>query len=63
MADISDVEWQTSSFDALVLPARVKDTVMTLAKARSTVGAKDSDLVPFDDFVAGKGRGLNILLQ
>lgn len=56
---ITEVVWQSSSFDKLVLSQATKDTVMALAEARAGRFA----IAPMDDFVAGKGQGLNILLQ
>jgi len=59
VADIKDIEWSSSLFDCLVLPDDHKEVITALAEART--GRVPS--VPFDDFVAGKGRGLNVLLQ
>lgn len=56
---ISDIEWEPSIFDALAIPDDMKDIIFSLAEARTG----HLDTVPFDDFVAGKGRGLNVLLQ
>lgn len=59
MAGIEEVVWRPSSFDALILPPRIKDMIMALAEARTG----DFDLLSVDDLVAGKGQGLNFLLQ
>lgn len=56
---IEEVVWQPSGFDALVLPPATKDMIMALAEARTGC----FEMAPMDDFVAEKGRGLNILLQ
>lgn len=45
--------------DCLTIPEEQEEAVMALAEAR-THRAKEFE---FDDFVAGKGRGLIVLLQ
>ena len=59
VADIEDIQWSSSPFDCLTIPDDQREVVIALAESR--LGLIPS--VPFDDFVAGKGRGLNILLQ
>jgi hypothetical protein len=59
VADIKDIEWSDSLFNCLSIPDEQIDAIMALAE---TCMGKDQDF-PFDDFVAGKGRGLIILLQ
>lgn len=64
MADIEDIQWSSDSFDGLVIPDEDRDIIMALVEARSghcDRAAQDS--FHFDDIVAGKGRGLNSLLQ
>jgi hypothetical protein len=59
VADISDIEWSPLPFDCLAIPSEKRDVIMALAEHRL-------DKVPsvqFDDFVAGKGQGMNVLLQ
>jgi hypothetical protein len=59
VADIEDIEWSNSIFNCLSIPDEQRDAIMALAETR--MGEIQGD--PFDDFVAGKGRGLNVLLQ
>ena len=59
VADISHIDWSSSPFDCLTIPDEQKEVIIALAETR--LGLVPS--VPFDDFVAGKGRGLNVLLQ
>ncbi|KAJ5537503.1 hypothetical protein N7494_006982 [Penicillium frequentans] len=59
VSDLSDMQWFPESFDCLKIPEGSKRLLLSLAKTR--LGR--TPMVPFDDFVAGKGRGLNILLQ
>lgn len=58
VADIKDIDWSPSLFDYLVIPDDHKEVITALAEART--GPMSSDL--FDDFVVGKGKGLNVLL-
>jgi hypothetical protein len=59
VADNSEISWSPVPFDCLTIPSEKKDVIMALAQNRMgrTVATR------FDDFVAGKGRGLNVLLQ
>lgn len=59
VADITEIKWSSTPFDCLTIPNEQKDVIMALAETRmgQVVG------VPFDDFVTGKGRGLNVLVQ
>ena len=59
VADINDIDWSSSPFDCLTIPNEQKEVIIALAEIR--LGLVPS--IPFDDFVAGKGRGLNVLLQ
>ena len=59
VSDLCNVQWSPESFDCLKIPEGSKKLLLSLAKTR--LGR--TPMVPFDDFVAGKGRGLNILLQ
>jgi len=72
LADISPIDWSPLPYDGLTIPDGKKEVLMALAESRK--GASDNTLsdgigernkrgVPFDDFVEGKGRGINILLQ
>jgi hypothetical protein len=59
VADIEVIKWSSSPFACLTIPDEQKEVIIALAETR--LGLMPS--VPFDDFVAGKGRGLNVLLQ
>ena len=59
VADTQDIAWSPSPFQCLTIPLEQKEVILALAESRSGLVAG----VPFDDFVAGKGRGLNVLLQ
>ena len=58
VADIEDILWSSVPFDGLVIPKEQEEAVMALAEthARRVPGFE------FDDIVAGKGRGLIVLL-
>ncbi|KAI1130692.1 P-loop containing nucleoside triphosphate hydrolase protein [Nemania abortiva] len=53
---VSDVKWENSIFDSLVMDVTLKETIYQLIKAQSSGSSN------FDDFVKGKGRGLVGLL-
>ena len=57
VADIKEIEWSSLPFDCLSIPEEQRDVIMALVEARSDPS------VAFDDFVAGKGKGINMLLQ
>ena len=59
VADIEDIQWSSSPFDCLTIPNEQKEVIIALAETRLDLLPS----VPFDDFVAGKGRGLNVPLQ
>ena len=59
VADIELIHWSSLPFNALTISDDQKEVIMALAA--ETVG--NSQGSRFDDFVAGKGRGLNLLLQ
>jgi hypothetical protein len=59
VADIKDIEWSDSLFNCLSIPVEQRDAIMALAE----IHMGEAQDVPFDDFVAGKGRDLIILLQ
>ena len=58
VADIESIRW-SSLFTCLTIPKEYKEVIIVLAQTR--LGLLPG--VPFDDFVSGKGRGLNVLLQ
>jgi hypothetical protein len=59
VADIVDIEWSSRPFDCLEIPDKDKEIIIALAESRTGQLPKNT----FDDFVTGKGRGLNVLLQ
>ncbi|KAF1963459.1 P-loop containing nucleoside triphosphate hydrolase protein [Byssothecium circinans] len=56
---IKDIQWSSVPSDCLTIPKEQEEAVMALAEAR-THRANEFE---FDDFVAGKGRGLIVLLH
>ena len=62
MADIKEIQWSFDSFQGLVIPEDDREVIMALVEARNGRATQASGF-SFDDIVAGKGRGLNILLQ
>ena len=59
MADIEDIEWSLDVFECLTIPEEDKEALMALAESRRP----KASTARFDDFIAGKGQGLNVLLQ
>jgi hypothetical protein len=57
VADIKDIKWSPLPYACLSISDKQRDVIMALVKARLNPS------VAFDDFVAGKGRGLIMLLQ
>ena len=58
VGDLEEVQWSPAIFDRLQIPEDNKEILLfvTSSRLRSDGG------VAFDDFVKGKGRGLNVLL-
>jgi SpoVK/Ycf46/Vps4 family AAA+-type ATPase len=54
---IVDIEWSDGAFESLVLPEDQKELILSFAE--SQMKNKDS----FDDVIAGKGRGIILLLS
>lgn len=59
VADISDISWNPLPLQRLAIPSKQKKLIQALAASHMS---RDNHC-PFDDFVAGKGRGLIMLLQ
>lgn len=59
VADIEKIDWSTDAADCWIATEEDKEVLIALAEAHLT---KEPDH-GFDDFIKGKGRGLNILLQ
>ncbi|ETN39300.1 uncharacterized protein HMPREF1541_05523 [Cyphellophora europaea CBS 101466] len=53
---VEDIKWSSNAFENLVLPAQHKELVLALAQTQ--VGGGNA----FDDVIAGKGRGMILLL-
>ena len=62
VADVAEIQWSSDAFDSLVISNEDRELIMAVVEARAGHVCKGSDF-DFDDVVAGKGRGLNILLQ
>jgi hypothetical protein len=58
VADITTIAWNLSLFDRVAIQLKTKKLIQALAKSQLS---QAPDRL-FDDFVAGKGRGLIILL-
>ena len=59
MADIIDIEWSSLLFNYLIISDKDKEIIIALAESRTGQLPENA----FDNFVIGKGRGLNMLLQ
>lgn len=59
VADISDISWNSLLFQRLAIPSKQKKLIQALAASHMS----RDNRCPFDDFVAGKGHGLIMLLQ
>ena len=53
--DVKDIRWNPASFAQLAIPSKQKEVIQALAEAHTSRG---SDYT-FDDFVVGKGLGLD----
>ena len=62
VADIGDIQWSSDAFDSLVISSDDRELIMAVVEARAGHVCQGFNF-DFDDVVAGKGRGLNILLQ
>ena len=54
---VCDIQWNVEAFDHLDIPASKKEIVEVLIDSHTKMAAQ------FDDFVAGKGRGLIFALH
>ncbi|KAF2103624.1 ATPase [Rhizodiscina lignyota] len=54
---VSDIKWNNNAFDSLVLPDDQKDMVLAFSESQVLNRAA------FDDVIAGKGRGIIMLLS
>ena len=55
--DLGEIEWNPDTFEQLQVDAEVKEAIQGLVRGYSTHATF------FDDFIAGKGRGLVFLLH
>ena len=58
--DIRDIKWRPDSFAHLQIPDKKKKAIRALAKAH--MKRASTSAFSFDDFIAGKGLGFNVLL-
>lgn len=54
---VQPIEWNTDAFDDLVLPTAQKKLVLALSKTQAATANN------FDDMIAGKGKGMILLLS
>ncbi|KAG9240325.1 hypothetical protein BJ878DRAFT_389737, partial [Calycina marina] len=59
VADIEDIQWSSGLYDYLTISDEQKEVIMALADVQTSREPGSG----FDDFVDGKGRGLNLLLH
>jgi hypothetical protein len=57
--NINKIKFSFSPFDILYIPEAKKKVIKSVAKSRLSAEKK----ISFDDVIAGKGSGVNILLQ
>ena len=57
--DIEDIKWQPAALAHLQIPDKKKKAIQALSEAHMARTSGNG----FDDFVVGKGQGLNMLLQ
>lgn len=58
VGDLRRVEWSRVAFDRLQLPEDKRHILLSVITSRLYSNSE----VVFDDFIEGKGRGLNVLL-
>ena len=64
--NICPIEWNTLAYERLVVPKRVKDLVKALVMVRRPSTKTDRELGAAgeeNDIIAGKGKGLIMLLH
>jgi hypothetical protein len=59
--DIRDIEWQPEALSQLQIPTKKKTAIQALLEAY--IKRASSKFASFDDLIAGKGQGFNMLLQ
>ena len=58
--DIKDIEWQPEALSHLQIREKVKRAIQALLEAHIKRASTNS--FSFDDFIAGKGMGFNVLM-
>lgn len=58
VSDLRSVEWSRVAFDRLQLPEDKRHILLSVIRSRLC----NTGEIVFDDFIKGKGRGLNVLL-
>jgi hypothetical protein len=64
--NIRPIRWNKEAYERLVLPNKIKDLVKSLVMLRSSKqGSKERGMLDKmqDDLIAGKGKGLVMLLH
>ncbi|CZR66033.1 uncharacterized protein PAC_15933 [Phialocephala subalpina] len=59
--DVRDIEWQPAALTHLQIPQKKKRAIQALLEAHMKRASSNS--FSFDDFIAGKGLGFNVLLH
>jgi hypothetical protein len=59
--DIKDIEWQPEALSHLQMPQKKKRAIQALLEAHMKRASTNS--FSFDDLIAGKGLGFNVLMQ
>jgi hypothetical protein len=59
--DIKDIEWQPKALSHLQMPQKKKRAIQALLEAHMKRASTNS--FSFDDLIAGKGLGFNVLMQ
>ena len=60
MDDLRDIEWQPEALQLLQIPQKKKRAISALLEAHLRRALTNS--LRFDDLIAGKGLGFNVLL-
>ena len=67
MDNIRPIDWSPTPLTCLTIPAAKKEVILAVTQSRLGQCYEDGRSVStskaFDDFVKGKGREINILLQ
>ncbi|KAI9653671.1 MAG: hypothetical protein M1831_005699 [Alyxoria varia] len=58
---VSDIEFSPTAFDTLVLPENQKELILGFTQSQQITSSSESPI--FDDVIAGKGKGIVLLLS